>query len=214
MSLVSDPSSVVTTAAYLLFYRRRSTGPLGGERFTQILEKYDKSSGVDSDGDGVSEDDGHVQSRTVRRPGHNRAALNSDSDDDEQPPLYGETPRDGLEDEGIEMSNDADDRQQSLSMIQAWSFDSLGGNGPNLLNGGDAASDIAQFDSSGEDGRDDQTFGDADTTMVSSNGDADTKGNGVISVPPPAASGGNGNGGAGSDGSDEVAEIHLEEKPN
>lgn len=31
----------MTQSAYLLFYRRRADGPLGGERFKQILEDYD-----------------------------------------------------------------------------------------------------------------------------------------------------------------------------
>ncbi|KAJ3526931.1 hypothetical protein NM208_g10954 [Fusarium decemcellulare] len=35
-----DPSTCITSAAYLLFYRRRSTTPLGGSRFGVISEKY------------------------------------------------------------------------------------------------------------------------------------------------------------------------------
>ncbi|GJC86757.1 putative ubiquitin carboxyl-terminal hydrolase 12 [Colletotrichum liriopes] len=39
----TSPESVVTRAAYLLFYRRRSEGPLGGPRFKKIFEKFDKA---------------------------------------------------------------------------------------------------------------------------------------------------------------------------
>ncbi|KAK4204491.1 UCH-domain-containing protein [Triangularia verruculosa] len=41
VSKCSDPQKVVTPAAYLLFYRRRSDEPLGGLRFHEILDKYD-----------------------------------------------------------------------------------------------------------------------------------------------------------------------------
>lgn len=34
-----NPQQVVTSAAYLLFYRRRSSGPLGGPTFEKILDK-------------------------------------------------------------------------------------------------------------------------------------------------------------------------------
>ena len=39
-----EPSKVVTSAAYLLFYRRRSEVPLGGPRFQAIFEKFDQAS--------------------------------------------------------------------------------------------------------------------------------------------------------------------------
>ena len=41
MSKQKDPSRVVSQSAYLLFYRRRSDGPLGGARFQQIFQDYD-----------------------------------------------------------------------------------------------------------------------------------------------------------------------------
>ena len=40
VSRVSNTSSVVSAAAYLLFYRRRSSEPLGGPRFHQIEAKF------------------------------------------------------------------------------------------------------------------------------------------------------------------------------
>ncbi|KAI1078420.1 UCH-domain-containing protein [Whalleya microplaca] len=36
----SSPDKIVDTSAYLLFYRRRSDVPLGGPRFSQILERF------------------------------------------------------------------------------------------------------------------------------------------------------------------------------
>lgn len=43
MSKVSDPRRVVTPAAYLLFYRRRSDRPLGGKILEEIAESSSKS---------------------------------------------------------------------------------------------------------------------------------------------------------------------------
>jgi ubiquitin carboxyl-terminal hydrolase 4/11 len=40
VSKQTDESRIVTAAAYLLFYRRRSEVPLGGPRFQEILEQY------------------------------------------------------------------------------------------------------------------------------------------------------------------------------
>lgn len=40
VSKQNDPSRVVTSAAYLLFYRRRSEVPLGGPRFQEIFDSY------------------------------------------------------------------------------------------------------------------------------------------------------------------------------
>ncbi|CAG8979537.1 hypothetical protein HYALB_00004990 [Hymenoscyphus albidus] len=38
---INDPNAVVTAAAYLLFYRRRSEVPLGGERFQKIFDDFE-----------------------------------------------------------------------------------------------------------------------------------------------------------------------------
>ncbi|EGX94391.1 ubiquitin C-terminal hydrolase, putative [Cordyceps militaris CM01] len=62
VSLVSDPQSVITSAAYLLFYKRRASGHLGGPRFAAILDKYERdttegeSSGDDDAGGKTDED--------------------------------------------------------------------------------------------------------------------------------------------------------------
>lgn len=44
VSKLKDTSRIVTSSAYLLFYRRRSEVPLGGPRFQQIYSAFDKSS--------------------------------------------------------------------------------------------------------------------------------------------------------------------------
>ncbi|KAL2141134.1 hypothetical protein VTI28DRAFT_2759 [Corynascus sepedonium] len=44
VSKQNDTSRVVTSAAYLLFYRRRSDVPLGGPRFQEIFERFNNSS--------------------------------------------------------------------------------------------------------------------------------------------------------------------------
>ncbi|CAK7562257.1 MAG: hypothetical protein SEPTF4163_000092 [Sporothrix epigloea] len=50
VSKVSDPARVVSAAAYLLFYRRRSSQPLGGSRFVKIENKFrQQSSALDDD---------------------------------------------------------------------------------------------------------------------------------------------------------------------
>lgn len=46
-----DVSKVVTSAAYLLFYRRRSAAPLGGPKFQEIIDRYDRQGQDTSDSD-------------------------------------------------------------------------------------------------------------------------------------------------------------------
>jgi ubiquitin carboxyl-terminal hydrolase 4/11 len=43
-----NPSGVVSRAAYLLFYRRRSDGPLGGPRLQEMMEKLENRSEDDA----------------------------------------------------------------------------------------------------------------------------------------------------------------------
>ncbi|KAK2827813.1 hypothetical protein FQN49_007313 [Arthroderma sp. PD_2] len=49
VTMKRDPSSVVTSAAYLLFYRRRSTRPLGGDFLAKLTEMaHDRNSDSES----------------------------------------------------------------------------------------------------------------------------------------------------------------------
>lgn len=53
VSKIKDPSRVVTASAYLLFYRRRSSEPLGGKIVREIVESFDPvSSDEDDSGEG------------------------------------------------------------------------------------------------------------------------------------------------------------------
>ncbi|KAK2802058.1 CSN-associated deubiquitinating enzyme Ubp12 [Onygenales sp. PD_10] len=58
VSKKGDPSSVVTPAAYLLFYRRRSDVPLGGEYLASVTESANNRDMADSD----SQEDSRTQS--------------------------------------------------------------------------------------------------------------------------------------------------------
>ncbi|OBT99530.2 CSN-associated deubiquitinating enzyme Ubp12 [Pseudogymnoascus verrucosus] len=49
VSKLKDPSHVISSAAYLLFYRRRSDRPLGGPRFEEILARFDNPPATSED---------------------------------------------------------------------------------------------------------------------------------------------------------------------
>ncbi|KAH6668752.1 hypothetical protein B0J14DRAFT_566408 [Halenospora varia] len=59
VSKMRDPTTAVSRAAYLLFYRRRSNLPLGGPRFEQIFRNFDKE--MDPQDDDAEEDSGEEQ---------------------------------------------------------------------------------------------------------------------------------------------------------
>ncbi|XWW97606.1 hypothetical protein V2A60_005591 [Cordyceps javanica] len=147
-SLVSDPQSVITSAAYLLFYKRRASGHLGGPRFAAILDKYEKDtteeeSGGDDDASGKADEDlPAYQGRTLgdRRPS---------TEDESGPSTFSAL------------------RGESL-MTQTWSFGGLD-SGAEQSTG--AVSDAAQFESSEDDGNA-QGIYEADTVMGGATGDA------------------------------------------
>lgn len=72
MSSKTDPRSVVTSAAYLLFYRRRSDRPLGGPRLQELLESSNHA-GADSDAAAGSRDSSPVagEGRRLGDSSHN-----------------------------------------------------------------------------------------------------------------------------------------------
>ncbi|KAH6610302.1 hypothetical protein Trco_000322 [Trichoderma cornu-damae] len=210
VSPVSDASSVVTSAAYLLFYRRRTHGHLGGPRFGQIFEKYNTdTSGDDEEESG--EDDSLSRGPPVKAGiTHTTIKALSDSHDGDVPP-YEEAIR-SIEDEGLGASGSYQAAgPKSLDMTQSWSFSGLDGSGAEGSTAADYASDDAQFDSSGDERGGSGDFFEADTHMTSA-GFANEYTDGeppspagahedVLTVPARAPSG---------DDSDEVAEIHLE----
>lgn len=187
---MSDPASVVTNAAYLLFYRRRHSGPLGGTRFTEILAKYAASedeeeaeSGDDrrlGDGSSLIGSSSAGTGAEATRPqldrGSNRTAVTQlNGSDDELPSYEGatgtETIHNSIEDEGIEMSDNYQRMSSgSTDMTQGWSFTALG-NGAGNSTGLDYASDDAQADSSGDERGGSQGSYDQDTDMTAVGGD-------------------------------------------
>ncbi|PHH72855.1 hypothetical protein CDD80_4211 [Ophiocordyceps camponoti-rufipedis] len=189
---VSDPQSMVTSAAYLLFYRRRSNGPLGGPRFAEISAKYDGDVGT-SDGE-------NVESGSDGRGG--RLAIKAE--DEETLPPYSATIRRSIEgDEDQGAGGYIGPEGKSLDMTQGWTFEALEERGAARSTGGECGSDDVQFDSSDEAYRGGDCF-EQDTDMASSaavdDGTAWT-GQGVLAVPAQAGSEGD---------SDEVAEIHID----
>lgn len=241
---------MITSAAYLLFYRRRHNGPLGGQRFAEIVAKYEASeeeeeeeSGEDQRLGGGSSLIGSSSAGTgaeAVRPHLDRGLTRTmvtqlEGSDDETLPSYegatgGEKIRNSIEDEGIEMSDATQPRasRSSFDMTQGWSFNALENGNFNNAEAG-YGSDDAQADSSGDErGGGSQGYYDADTDMTAATGDhdytepdappaADDNAQTALSdiqsatwerkdvIAVPAA------GGSDRD-SDEVAEIHLEDK--
>ncbi|KAF6830187.1 ubiquitin carboxyl-terminal hydrolase, partial [Colletotrichum plurivorum] len=172
----TSPESVVTRAAYLLFYRRRSDGPLGGPRFKEIFDKFDKGGEEEEDADS-GEDQRLVGGSSVAGssrlgtgaaatlPRGNRGLASSTmstanrGDDDEPPPYDGssstnvgsENIQNSIEDEGIGMADNITG-SNGFQATQTWNWNSLSSNeGPTKSLGVEGyASDDAQPDSSDE----------------------------------------------------------------
>ncbi|KAL7944500.1 hypothetical protein V8C42DRAFT_346239 [Trichoderma barbatum] len=210
VSSVSDPSSVVTSAAYLLFYRRRTSGHLGGPRYAQIFEKYNSDTSADDEGE--SADDDSFGRGTPLKAGTTHTTIKSLSDGQEvNLPPYEEAIR-SIEDEGLSASSNYQAAgAKSLDMTQSWSFSGLDNSGAEGSTAADYASDDAQFESSGDErgGTRGELF-EADAPMASAgpaNGFVDGEApspadaNDVLTVPTGPPSG---------DDEDEVTEIHLE----
>ncbi|KAK1595294.1 ubiquitin carboxyl-terminal hydrolase [Colletotrichum navitas] len=173
----TSPESVVTRAAYLLFYRRRSDGPLGGPRFKQIFEKFDKAGEDEEEDDTDSGEDqrlvgGSSLAGSSRlgigaeaiHPRGNRGLASSTmstanrAGDDELPPYEGSSNtnvgsdniQNSIEDEGIGMT-DFTGGSNGFQAAQPWNWNSLGSadDGTNNSLGMEGyGSDDAQPDSS------------------------------------------------------------------
>ncbi|WZH44855.1 Ubiquitin carboxyl-terminal hydrolase 12 [Fusarium acuminatum] len=187
---VSDPSSCITSAAYLLFYRRRSSTPLGGSRFRTISEKYKNSADNSEDEDfeagegqrlgegssltGLSSaGTGAAATHRLTGRGSDRVTVTSlaGPDDDDLPP-YETAPRiehlrDSVEDEGVDVKGGYQplDHGKSLNLIQGWNFEGLADSGAEDSTGADIASDDVQLDSSADE-RGFGQFDDPDTIMT------------------------------------------------
>ncbi|GJC95562.1 ubiquitin carboxyl-terminal hydrolase [Colletotrichum higginsianum] len=191
----TSPESVVTRAAYLLFYRRRSETPWA------IFDKFDKAGEEDEEDDTDSGEDQRLvggssltgSSRLgigaeATHPRGNRglatstmSTANRGGDDDDLPPYEGSSStnvgsdniQNSIEDEGIGMM-DHTDGANGFQAAQPWNWNSLGSaDGTNNSLGLEGyGSDDAQPDSSDdrEAGNDtdmqfDETMGDYETAQ-------------------------------------------------
>jgi len=153
-----SPESVVDTAAYLLFYRRRSDVPLGGPRFQEIFTRFaEATSGDESAEPGEARGLGEGStlltgsSSAIRGAGASRQLSGSLGGEREMGFVLN---RDGDdEDEGIDLNDNAM-APKSINGISNWSFARLNeqDNGLSRTPGSPAASDVAQHDSSGDEG--------------------------------------------------------------
>lgn len=55
---VRDPKRMITSHAYLLFYRRRSNRALGGPKFEEIMRSFERASEERDDDDTANNDEG------------------------------------------------------------------------------------------------------------------------------------------------------------
>ncbi|KAI6709922.1 hypothetical protein JHW43_007556 [Diplocarpon mali] len=182
VSKLKDVSRVVSSSAYLLFYRRRSDDPLGGPEFKQIIHEYENpSQGQASDDEIIESGEGkglvgnsspRGSSSALTGAGAARHQLNHGSRGEETttinqsdldgPPEY-LAPKLGLrrsieDDEGVELGYDAKEK---------WNFDNLPGD-----KDFDAASDIVENNSSASAGSIERRKADfADTPAEDSNGE-------------------------------------------
>lgn len=203
MSLVSDPSAAVTNAAYLLFYRRRSSHPLGGPRFGEISKKFEDTDEDEETESGeeqrlgggsslVGSSSAGTGAEATRRQadrGLGRTTVTQiagpDTDDDGDLPSYdainqGETVQ-SIEDEGVGMAGGYQQlgTTKSLNMTQGWNFNGLGGSEADGSTGANCASDEAQADSLTDERGLSQNAFDSDVEMTG----ADSR----EQVEPPAA---------------------------
>lgn len=201
MHVVPSPESMVTSAAYLLFYRRRSSRPLGGGRFAEILDKYSRESSRSED---EQTDASQGEGEGKAKGGMEMAANDGPLSSIKKSTLHEEPIRRSIEEEGDDFTAGSYmwSGSKSLDMKQSWSFDGLDGSGAEGSVGGECASDEGKPESSGEDQGRGSTGddGEADSATTAEEG-AGWEGQKVISVPAQA--------GTDAD-SDEVTEIHLE----
>ena len=179
-----SPETVVNRSAYLLFYRRRSDGPLGPPHLQQMIEDgHDQHSASSSSPERLHDD---LQNPRLQAPFVGQT--DGMKDPSEQPPDYGSQEMD----EGISMDYNADEPLQTMEDNTAqqrfigpvrpdeWSFSKLdgthappgsdaGNNSDDTLNG--TASDKPALGSEdGGDARMQEDFADEPTRQAFSMG--------------------------------------------
>ncbi|MBE3049429.1 hypothetical protein IMZ48_44410, partial [Candidatus Bathyarchaeota archaeon] len=172
VSKVKSPSQIVSSAAYLLFFRRRSSVPLGGPRFAQICGDFDRShDDTDEPGSGDDQQVGGSSLYGSSTAGKNEAGVvhlrgGSRGLDSGALGSKRHSVQASIEDEGVEMGESSNTTAAKAYKTE-WSFGRLGGDEGEEDEGGkeertalvDYASDDAQHDS-GSEGR--GSFMDAD----------------------------------------------------
>jgi ubiquitin carboxyl-terminal hydrolase 4/11/15 len=144
VSSKTDPRAVVTSAAYLLFYRRRSERPLGGPQLEEILDASNDAE-ADSDMPENSRDSSPVTGEgrrlgdsshsglssafavgQVHRVGVGGSAMEEDRQDQDLLAVNGSQPKSmGQVMSGDELPGYHEDEGVSMD-YQSWSFDRLG----------------------------------------------------------------------------------------
>ncbi|KAK5457282.1 hypothetical protein LTS15_005063 [Exophiala xenobiotica] len=144
VSSKTDPRAVVTSAAYLLFYRRRSERPLGGPQLEEILDASNDAE-ADSDMPENSRDSSPVTGEgrrlgdsshsglssafavgQVHRVGVGGSAMEEDRQDQDLLAVNGSQPKSmGQVMSGDELPGYPEDEGVSMD-YQSWSFDRLG----------------------------------------------------------------------------------------
>ncbi|KAL5624058.1 hypothetical protein BROUX41_004118 [Berkeleyomyces rouxiae] len=117
VSRVRDPAGVSSSAAYLLFYRRRTTGTLGGARFEGIVKTFDAD-----DDSSSSEDSGEDQGISLRSPHkglRQQQQQTQAASDDDGLPSYQNSLHSSIEDETQDNSTVQD------AIGSSWSFSRL-----------------------------------------------------------------------------------------
>ena len=213
----------------MLFYRRRSSGPLGGERFVNVAKKYEDEEEDEEveDEEATKSDGGRLGGASTGERGITTTTVapvsgpDDDDDDDDILPSY-----DSVANDIVRPSIEGDNgsvRRKSLDMTQNWSFESL--KAGEDQNEGYASNDADLNSTDDERNANPIFYVDQDDSEMTGNETSQFEHveappapdnnaqvalsdiqnetwarKGVISVPAP-----------GSDGSREVAEIHVEE---
>ncbi|KAL0473073.1 hypothetical protein QR685DRAFT_569187 [Neurospora intermedia] len=176
VSKVTDTSKVVSPAAYLLFYRRRSDKPLGGPKCEEVAQRYSLDDNEEMLDSGEGQRLGHGSSlrgspsasngagQTLLRGEVGSVSGRGPSGDSELPSyqetngtITGPEVRKSIEfeDEGIDLPNyEAAGNMSGVAsaLPTTWSFDNIPKTGSEASGLDDEiASDVAQGDNSGDD---------------------------------------------------------------
>ena len=176
VSKVNDPSRVVSPAAYLLFYRRRSDKPLGGPKCEEVTQRYSLDEDEEMLDSGEGQRLGHGSSLRGSPSASNGAGpillrevgsvsgrgLNGDSELPSYHESNGTTTGPEVrrsiefEDEGIDLPNyqtAGNMAGMASALPTTWSFDNIPKTSSDASGLDDEiASDVAQGDNSGDEG--------------------------------------------------------------